>query len=392
MSEAPIRFTREELYDRVWAEPMRTVAQQLGISDVGLAKQCKKMRIPVPGRGYWAKKAAGQKLKKIPLSALPPHDSTTPRTTTIHAAPPVTEPPPVPAPIAEQMAFEADSKNAINVAETLRSPHAMIRTTMQALDSKGKKDSDYLSNWQARYLDIEVTKGSLHRALRVADAMLKAFERRGWQVSLGTPSDHEDRKTWVVVLGQRIPIGIREPLKKVLNEPAKPQRIGNGQWYTPHQTKYRDEPSGKLALVIRNSWGRSVSRSWPDTAEQRVEERLSEFAVVIVAEAHALNERAARWAEEERKRRAAEEVRMAEVQRREAELARRRVLEKQSVQWEKSRILREYLRAVRARVEQQSHANELDAQVGEWLVWAEAYARALDPLERPLSALARESE
>lgn len=38
---------------------MCCLAKEYGISDVGLAKICKKLHIPVPGRGYWANKTAG---------------------------------------------------------------------------------------------------------------------------------------------------------------------------------------------------------------------------------------------------------------------------------------------------------------------------------------------
>jgi hypothetical protein len=31
-----IRFSREELYARVWSEPMRTLAKHYGLSDVAL--------------------------------------------------------------------------------------------------------------------------------------------------------------------------------------------------------------------------------------------------------------------------------------------------------------------------------------------------------------------
>jgi hypothetical protein len=62
-------FTRTELYDLVWSQPMRTVAASVGISDVALAKQCKKANIPVPNRGYWARKQAGKPTIQI---ALPP--------------------------------------------------------------------------------------------------------------------------------------------------------------------------------------------------------------------------------------------------------------------------------------------------------------------------------
>jgi hypothetical protein len=64
------RFSREQLYERVWSEPMRTIAKSYGVSDVWLSKVCKALRIPVPGRGYWAKKYAGLPLRKRPN--LPP--------------------------------------------------------------------------------------------------------------------------------------------------------------------------------------------------------------------------------------------------------------------------------------------------------------------------------
>ena len=55
------RLTREELYTRVWEVPMRTLAPQLGLSDVGLAKICRKLLIPRPWRGYWREKETGRR-------------------------------------------------------------------------------------------------------------------------------------------------------------------------------------------------------------------------------------------------------------------------------------------------------------------------------------------
>lgn len=59
--------TREELYELVWSMPMRTAARQFGVSDVGLAKACHRAEIPVPPRGYWAKKRAGADVEQPPL-------------------------------------------------------------------------------------------------------------------------------------------------------------------------------------------------------------------------------------------------------------------------------------------------------------------------------------
>ncbi len=59
----PESLTRSELYDLVWSKPVAKVAEDLGISGVAVKKICDKHRVPVPGRGYWAKLAAGQKVK-----------------------------------------------------------------------------------------------------------------------------------------------------------------------------------------------------------------------------------------------------------------------------------------------------------------------------------------
>ena len=59
------KITREELYEAVWSEPIHQLSKALGISDVGLAKVCKKLNVPVPGRGYWAKNRATRKLLRV---------------------------------------------------------------------------------------------------------------------------------------------------------------------------------------------------------------------------------------------------------------------------------------------------------------------------------------
>ena len=58
-------LTRRAMYDLVWSRPMTKVAEDLGISDVGLKKICDKHRVPTPPRGYWAKRDAGKPTKQI---------------------------------------------------------------------------------------------------------------------------------------------------------------------------------------------------------------------------------------------------------------------------------------------------------------------------------------
>jgi hypothetical protein len=60
---------REDLHKLVWTAPVSEIASRIGISDVGLAKACRRADIPLPGRGYWAKIEAGQ---HVGLEPLPP--------------------------------------------------------------------------------------------------------------------------------------------------------------------------------------------------------------------------------------------------------------------------------------------------------------------------------
>jgi len=60
------QYNRAELYEKIWSQPMRILAQQYGVSDVYLARVCRLLRIPLPGLGYWAKKSAGKATKKRP--------------------------------------------------------------------------------------------------------------------------------------------------------------------------------------------------------------------------------------------------------------------------------------------------------------------------------------
>jgi hypothetical protein len=63
----PLKLSREDLYELVWSKPMVDLAKDFGMSDVGLAKRCRKLGIPVPGRGYWARVAAGQAPRQTTL-------------------------------------------------------------------------------------------------------------------------------------------------------------------------------------------------------------------------------------------------------------------------------------------------------------------------------------
>ena len=60
-------WDRIDLYNEVWKQPLVKLSRKYRVSDVRLGKVCRKLKIPHPGRGYWAKIAIGQSVERAPL-------------------------------------------------------------------------------------------------------------------------------------------------------------------------------------------------------------------------------------------------------------------------------------------------------------------------------------
>jgi len=63
-------YDRQELYTKVWNRPVRVVAKEYGISDVALAKTCRKLFIPHAWQrllGEEGRRTAGSHPTKSPL-------------------------------------------------------------------------------------------------------------------------------------------------------------------------------------------------------------------------------------------------------------------------------------------------------------------------------------
>jgi hypothetical protein len=61
------RYNRATLYEQVWSQPVQEVAKSYGISGVRLGKVCRKLQVPVPPRGYWARVQNGYSARGVSL-------------------------------------------------------------------------------------------------------------------------------------------------------------------------------------------------------------------------------------------------------------------------------------------------------------------------------------
>jgi len=73
-----LKVSREELYQHIWERPLRDVAAELGISDVGLKKACLRAGIPTPPQGYHLMtEEAAKKRLRVPLPDAAAHQPIT---------------------------------------------------------------------------------------------------------------------------------------------------------------------------------------------------------------------------------------------------------------------------------------------------------------------------
>lgn len=171
------RIERQKLYDEVWSTPMSQLATRYAISDVGLAKICRKLGIPVPGRGYWQKIKSGKRVRRVSLPPIEEGQRDCFRYR--RSAKPASND-------EEQVHIDSEKlpENLIVVEDMLAQVHPLVVKTMETLlnaqeDNSGLftgRDQGCLGGYS---LDIKVGKGSLDRAFRIMDALLKALDRRG---------------------------------------------------------------------------------------------------------------------------------------------------------------------------------------------------------------------
>ena len=240
-------ISRHKLFNLIWTKPTAKVAEEFGVSDVAIAKWCKRMKIPKPPRGYWAKKQVGKtvstppKLKKLSKNGVD----------RIKWAPsPPTQP-----------KEEVTRPQIATIAGSLESPHKLVKTTLGALRT-GKPWGDRRIIYPKRkgVLDIRVTQDSIERACLLFDSLIKTFEAQGLHVSL--KAGKHTSKTVVLVDGYQIEIGINEQTKRV-PIPHDPKRDYS---YPSHDFV----PTGKLTFSVK-SWSPGIRSEWRDGKIKKIE-------------------------------------------------------------------------------------------------------------------------
>jgi hypothetical protein len=412
-----VEFERDALFREVWASPISTLAKKYGLSDNGLRRVCIALAIPLPGRGHWAKVAVGH---TIATPQLPPTNGRTRFVCRPAIELGIGMPHPKDDPVlAEQLAFEADPANAIDVAEVLLRPHPIVARTAKAVRAEiagleksrtwrrqpqrpgARVEPDWssfvLPSWNDyvhrghimelsdAVLPMRVSIETSSRALRIWDAVIKACVARGMQVAV------EPRALMVSREGDWVRLRVSEKVDKAPVS-ARPNadlvRIATGSLrifvIDRGETKFDDRPERSLDHQL-NDVLRRIHHSMASLRFQRQvwaeERRRAEVGrQALELQRAATAERRRHIDDEERHREAERAALEAEHQ---AEIERERQLVIEANAWRQAETIRAYAAHVASAIA--ASGTPAGPELSAWLTWAAAVAERLDPTSKRLA-------
>jgi hypothetical protein len=262
-------FFRQELFDLVWFEPTRTIAKRLGISDVGLAKACRRADLLLPPRGYWAKLAAGKAVKKPKLPPRGPGMSdriVLGRNRWSWGPDPVdlsTPDPPIPAfaETLEELAARLRTKiGSVRSTRDLKSAHPRIQKVLDADDQRrARQAASQYPTYDDPVFDTSVEK----RRLRLLNSLMRALDRLNVAVSI------DGREA-------------RELMARVADYSVSFTIDGISSKATSQSTQQKSVSGPMRCQIMALCGGDQPIESWTDVEGQPLETRLADIAVAIV--------------------------------------------------------------------------------------------------------------
>lgn len=288
------------------------------------------------------------------------------------------------------IASEMLEQSRIQVPASADVLHPLVARTEKSLRDAKLNDRSLAEPRAKNCLDVQVSRESTDRAVRILDALLKALEARGFSV---TVKDEPKRTTTLSILDETLEFGLEEIVARqehVLSS-AERKKKEKSPWSTYGIPQYDFLPTGRFSLKLKNLWLRGVRMTWSDGKVQRLEDRLNAFIVGLINAA--VRKREDRLERERREREWEEERRRREEKARLIRQEKERLagLEKEAENWRKSQSLRAYIDAVRESAIREHGEIREGGELDRWLIWATEQADRLDPLtDSPPSILDEE--
>ena len=262
-------YSRQALYEQVWAQPKTIVAKSLGISDVYLGKICRGLDIPVPPRGYWALLKAEKSPHRIPL---PPRGLG--KADSVHFGreqywdfrKPIGDLPPLPCfpePVDEVVRRARVQVGKVLVQKSLTSPHPLIAKLLEEDELRQKALAESPYSWN----EPRFVAAPARRRLKLINTLFIALTRTGCSPWLRGKDANE---IGVCVGDAQVSFKI-EPLKKSRHHDHMFDK-GNSE---------RGQPL-EISIGSRVEEIPGIADSWQDSKEDPIEPHIPEIVLRLV--------------------------------------------------------------------------------------------------------------
>lgn len=381
MNTSPKKLSRVRLYKEVWKTPMHRLAAKYGLSDVGLAKVCKKMDVPRPPRGYWRRAETGKKVKRTPLP--PPKESTVLQVEIREKG--------------DQPAKKPAVQNRLQptrvpvVEDELSDPHPLVASSLERFENAKEDDCGLVVPRAKRILSVSVSRHHVARCLRLMDTLIKSWEAEGLTVELARDEEENGFTTFLCSDNERLALSLQEKTEEYDPGPTE-EEVLRPKWEWESRTACRG--TGQVSFHLKGdlvSYHKRYTRRYADMLNTPIEGRAMRIWSAAMdyfekrKQFHIREEEGRRrWEQEAREReermRGAEEERerQREVERRRREEQRRvQELEDAARNWARANEIRKFIAACQSKMRDESLGWE---QIQEWTAWAVRAADRIDPL------------
>ena len=362
------RVTREQLYDLVWSKPLSVLAKDYAISDVGLAKICKRLHVPRPARGYWAMTPESREGEK---PSLPPVKGPADMYADLRDLPPPSERPP---------RVEANAVPVVVVRESLVGAHpAVLALNKMIYAGQGTSEGMFVvdGGGQATFRAGEESK---RRALRIVDAICRSLRRRGSVVTVvhATRYGRGDRLV-VEGRGGAVRLSLIERSDRLKHKRTPEEARRHHEYGFSSTRKYDFSPSGRLSLEILDATYSSRYARFTD-AGRLLEDRLGEIVVAVEQKLVIAAWDENRRCEEQRAREEQQRREQRERALREHRVVLGKDLERMAHDWARARDIRAFLDVIAPLLVAGEGDND---EARDWLAWARSYEDEFDPALEP---------
>jgi len=377
---------REALYNEIWSEPVTTVAKRYGMSDNGLRKHCKKLEIPLPSAGYWARVKAGQQIPKPALPKVTGELRDHVRNYFIKYKEDLEKLTDVELAVDEEFSLlSEETKNRIKeicsqlqLKEQLRKPHHLIAEHKEEIIYRKKRDkalkrADFSSSFyykvKSEYRDnrpvlpIRVSESNLHRTYRILDTIIHTLEEM--EVNIDVSLDAGKDTACFKLLYSHFYFEVKEDARK------NPSINNNGE----------PQPCLVFSMSVNNYYHgyEQLKKEYKDKDKEPLETQVGKiiYEMFVIANKHRVSEilssrqQQRAWEEQERQRRL-EEIRNGELEK-------IRLLAQTASEWQKAELIRRFADRLEGKTNEVTN-EETRVKLSGWLKWAREKADWLDPL------------